>query len=137
MARVIAGAGLLVAVLGFGAFVGLGVAAWMTKREADRQVATLYEKAKLATDIVGRGVQIAREVIARAEVGLEQARAEASLPPPPKPANPLVSIGLRQASRELPGRIELARDALGAASDAVVVAEAALNVLTEHPDVRE
>jgi hypothetical protein len=51
--------------------------------------------------------------------------------------NPLVTIGLRQATRDLPGRVELARDAVTAASDAVVVIEAALQVLTEHPEVGE
>lgn len=135
MARVFAGAGLVVAVAGFGAFVALGVAAWATKREVDAQVASLTEKAAAATDVVGRGLLLAREVIDRAERGLEQARAEAAQPVPPPSVNPFVTIGLRQATRELPGRVELARDAMVAASDAVVVAEAALNVLTENPDV--
>src|SRR5205085_549683 len=48
-----------------------------------------------------------------------------------------VTIGLRQATRDLPGRVELARDAVVTASDAVVVAEAILDVLTENPEVGE
>ncbi|HUR54219.1 MAG TPA: hypothetical protein VMZ71_08815 [Gemmataceae bacterium] len=135
MRRVVSGVGLVVAVAGYAAFTAVGVAAWVVRQEVDRQVVVLSGKASLAADVVGRAISLVRQVIGRAEVGLAEARREASLPQPPKPVNPLVTIGLRQATRDLPGRVELARDAVVTASDAVVVVEAALEVLTENPEV--
>ena len=137
MPRVVTGVGLVVAVAGYGAFTAFGIAAWVVRAEADRQVVVLSGQASAAADVVGRAISLVRQVIARAESGLTEARVEAALPPPPPNVNPLVTIGLRQATRDLPGRVELARDAVVTASDAVVVVEAALDVLTENPEVRE
>ena len=137
MPRVVAGVGLAVAVAGYGAFTAFGIAAWATRAEVDRQAAVLSGQAVSATEVVARAISLVRQVIRRAEEGLVEARAEAEKPQPPKPVNPLVTIGLRQATRDLPGRVELARDAVVTASDAVVVAEAALDVLAQHPEVGE
>jgi hypothetical protein len=137
MPRVVSGVGLVVAVVGYGAFTAVGIAAWVVRAEVDRQTAILSGKAAAAADVVGRAISLVREVIARAEVGLAEARVEANEPPPKGPINPFVAVGLKQATRELPGRVELARDAVVTASDAVVVAETALDVLTENPEVGE
>jgi len=139
MPRVVSGVGLVVAVAGGATFAAFGVATWVVRAEVDRQTVALSGKAEIAADVVGNAISLVRQVIARAETGLIEARKEAEEepPPPPKTVNPLVTLGIRQATRDLPGRVELARDAVVTASDAVVVAEAALQVLTEHPEVGE
>jgi hypothetical protein len=72
-------------------------------------------------------------VIARAEAGLAAARAEAASQPPAKNEDPLVRIAMAKARRELPAQVERARDAVGIASEALVVAGAAIDVFEERP----
>jgi hypothetical protein len=132
MRSVLSLAGLLLALAGFGVFVAVGYMAWEVKREANRQMDEAAAKADAAAEAAVRVLGLVREVVDRSQADLAQARAEAVAEPPSKDAtSPIVRFTLRKASRELPGSVDRARDAVGAASDAVVIADSALAVLGE------
>ena len=74
-------------------------------------------------------------VRSEADRQLAAARTEAALHPQKENVNPLVRMVVRDQARNLPGKVEQARDAVGTASDAVVVASAALDVFAQlHVD---
>jgi hypothetical protein len=132
--RALSVAGLLLAVAGFVTFVGLGVGAWVAKREADRQAAAVSEKAHQAGDIAERVIALVREIIARARGGLAVARSgPADAAGAGAPLDPVMQMVVWKAKRDLPGDVARARDAVGTASEALIVAEAALNVFQEQP----
>lgn len=129
---VLSATGLVLAVGGFVLFVALGVGAWVAKREADRQVAAAAATAHQAEDVAARVIALVREIIARAQAGLAAARAEPMEPAGAK-QDPLVQFALRKAKRDLPADVERARDAVGTASEAVIIADAALGVFEQQP----
>ncbi|HJZ59539.1 MAG TPA: hypothetical protein VKE74_31635 [Gemmataceae bacterium] len=132
MRSVLSFVGLFVSVIGFVAFIGLIVGAWWAKREADRQVADAVSKAEAAADLAGRAIGLVKEVIARADSDLVAARIASAEPAPE--VSPFVRLTIRQANRQLPADMERARDAVGLASDAMVVANAALDVFADRPE---
>jgi hypothetical protein len=125
--------GFLLALAGIGVFVGLAYTAWPVRAEADRQLTAAHAKAELAADTAAHTLAIVRDVIDRAGQDLTAARVEAALHPQQVDVNPLVQMVVRQKARSLPGKVENARDAVSTASDAVVVATAALNVFSQFP----
>jgi hypothetical protein len=125
-------AGLLLAVAGFVTFVVIGAGVWAAKKDADRQVECLAAKAQSAGGLAAHAIDLIREIIARARERLAAARAQ-SVEPDPKANDPLVRFALRKAQRDLPGEVERARDAVGVASEAVLVAGAVLDVFGELP----
>lgn len=125
--------GLVLAAAGFVAFVALGVGAWVAKREADRQVAAMSEKAHRAGDVAERVIALVREIIARARGGLSVARADPANAVTGVQLDPVTQMVVWKAKRDLPGDVERARDAVGAASEALIVANAALDVFLEQP----
>jgi hypothetical protein len=130
---VLAAAGFLLALAGIGVFVAVGYMAWVVRVEADRQLAAAHAKAELAADTAAHTLTLVRDVISRAEQDLAAARTEAALAPKKDDVNPLVRLVVREQARNLPGKVEQARDAVSTASDAVVVASAALNVFSQFP----
>jgi hypothetical protein len=129
---VLSAAGLVLAVAGFVVFVALAGGVWAVKREADQQVVAAAAKAHSAADVAARVIALIREVIARARLGLTAARTESAAVPPAEP-DLFVRMAMRQARRELPAQVDRARDAVGVASDALVVAGAALDVFEGQP----
>lgn len=133
MRKPLAVAGLVLSVAGFITFISLGIGAWIAKREADRQLHAAVEQAHRAGAVAERVIVLIREVIARARTSLTAARAETQ--PKGEFADPMVRLAMWKAKRELPGEVEKARDAVGVASEAVIVAESILDVFVEHkPD---
>jgi len=133
MRKPLAAAGLVLSAAGFVIFIALGVGAWIAKREADVQLNSAAAKAHQAGAVAERVIVLVREVIARAKASLSVARA-ATLPAGDV-KDPLVQLAVWKAKRELPGEVEKARDAVGVASEAVIVAESVLDVFVEHkPD---
>jgi hypothetical protein len=130
---VLAAAGFLLAITGIGVFVSLGYMVWVVRVEADRQLAAAHAKAELAAAAAAHTLALVREVIDRAGQDLAAARTEAALHPQKENVNPLVRVVVREQARNLPGKVEQARDAVSTASDAVVVASAALNVFSQLP----
>jgi hydrogenase maturation protease len=126
--KLVALAGLVVACAGVGLFVALGVYVWSLRGEVDRQTAGLARKANEAGDEADKAIRLVREVITQAENDLAQARA---LAPPPKPKRPVSALEMalaQSASKRLAGSVDQAHGAVVTASDAVVVAQAALDV---------
>jgi predicted membrane-bound mannosyltransferase len=131
--RFLSALGLVLALAGIGIFVGVGVYSWTLRAEVDRQTGAMVERAHAAGDVAANIIALIREVIARAEAGLAAARAEAVSQPPTKTEDPLVRIAMAKAKRDRPQEVERARDAVGIASEAIVVAGAAIDVFEERP----
>lgn len=132
MRRGLSAVGLAVAGVGLAAFAGLGVGVWYARAEADRAVADAGVKAEAAADFAARVIELVRAVVGEAEADLAAARAEAAAAPPTRP-NPLA----RMAVRQLPVDLDRARDAVAVASEAVVVADAALDIFKAAGDKKE
>lgn len=124
---VLAVAGLLVSAAGFLTFAGGAIGVWRAKAEADRHAHALAARANVATDAADHAVGFVRGVVAQAEEDLARARANTAAMPP-EPVNPLVQFGARHASQELAGSVDRANAAVVTASDAVVVANTALEL---------
>ncbi|MBX9584929.1 MAG: hypothetical protein K2X87_31885, partial [Gemmataceae bacterium] len=74
MAKAMSTVGLLVAAVGFAAFVGLGVGVWYARERADRAAAEAATKADAAGDIAARVVGLVRDAAAQTEADLAAAR---------------------------------------------------------------
>jgi hypothetical protein len=133
MRKPLAASGLVLSVAGFITFIALGIGAWIAKREADQQLNAAVAKAHQAGDVAERVIVLIREVLSRAKASLTAARAETL--PKADVSDPMVRLAMWKAKRELPGEVEKARDAVGVASEAVIVAESFFDVFVEHkPD---
>jgi|GEM_PF-3646264 len=133
MRRAMAAIGLILSVVGFAIFVAIAVGVWSAKREADRQMVDAVAKAHRASEIADRVIVLVREAIARAQASLTAARSDVR--PPGEVQDPTVRFAMWKAQRSLPAEVEKARDAVGVASEAVIVAETILDVFVEHkPD---
>jgi hydrogenase maturation protease len=122
-----AGVGLLIALVGFVAFAGAAVAVWKVKAETDRRTGLLTAKAHEAVGAADHAVGFVRRVLDQAKHDLAQTRENTGAPP--EPVNPFLQLTARQASQNLAGSVERADTAVVIASDAAVVAEAALALL--------
>jgi hypothetical protein len=117
--------GIALALAGVGVFVFVGIKIWHVKAEVNRQARYLAAKANSAAAATDRAIEFVREVLADAKGQVRFARSGATAS---ATVNPLLRVTAMQASRELLGSVERAQGAVLAASDAVVVAESALNV---------
>ena len=117
--------GVLVALGGIGLFVFVGIQVWRVKAEVNRQARYLAAKAHAAGDATDRAISFVRQVLAEARGKLPFVRPAAG---PAGAVSPILRLTARQASQELLGSVERAQGAVLAAADAVVVANAALNV---------
>lgn len=125
-------AGLVLALVGFALFLALGFGVWVAKQKADQETTALAEKAQAAGDVAAHVIALIREIIARAELGLAAARVEQGTAPPTEQPDPFVRMAMWKAKRSLPEEVEKARDAVGVASEVVIVAGAALDVFGER-----
>ena len=133
---VLALVGLLVALCGTGLFVGISIVVWSLRTEAMRHADFLADKASGVADAADRAVLFVREVLDKAGAELVAARTAAAVRVP-EPVSPLLSMTARRASEELAGSVDRAHGAVLTASDAVVVAGAALEVFKDNPDLRQ
>jgi hypothetical protein len=128
--------GILFTLAGTGVFVFVAVKVWHVKADVNRQARYLVAKAHSAADAADRAIGFVREILAKAKSDLALARvrpgSEAS-----GPVSPILQITAMQASRELLGSVERAQGAVQAASNAVVVADAALDVAAagDYPEL--
>jgi hypothetical protein len=133
MRRILSFFGLILSLVAFTAFIALIYGSWWAKHEADRQVTDAAGKANSALDVAGKAVTIVKDVIARAEKDLDDARKTAA-PPVGPPPDPFMRLVVTQANRQLPSDMERARVAVGIASETAVVVQSALNVFDDRPD---
>lgn len=134
--KVLALAGLALSLAAGGVFVAIAVQAWRVKAEVDRQTEYLATRAYAAGDAAGHAIGFVGEVIDKAKVDLNETRSRV-LAPAPARVNPFVQMAARQASINLTGSIERALGAVVTASDAVVVADAALDIVNEYPELEK
>jgi hydrogenase maturation protease len=131
-------AGLMVACAGIGLFIAIGIYVWSLKSEVNRQTETLARKAHDAGNEADRAIDFVRKVIAQAQADLADARKLAASKA--RPARPMSMFELamaRTASQRLAGSVDRAHGAVVTASDAVVVAEAALQVFNESTELKD
>jgi hypothetical protein len=134
--RVFVFVGLLVSVAGFAAFVtGIG-GAWWAKAETNRRTDSLATKALNAIDAADRAVAFVSKVVDQGKEDVKNARARAP-ESPQKPVNPFLQLTARRASEDLAGSVERAGAAVVTASEAAVVAEAAVEVLGDDAQLPE
>ena len=133
--RVFAVVGLLVSVAGFVGFVAAIGGAWWAKAETNRRTDALATKAHNAVDAADRAVVFVHKVIDQATGDLDEARKAPA--GPTEPVNPFLQLSARKASESLAGSVERADTAVGTASDAAVVAEAALALFGNESELPE
>jgi hydrogenase maturation protease len=136
--RLLAGVGLLVAVAGFLLFATAVVGVWKLKAETNRRTDELAERAHSAISAADHAVTFVSNVITQANDDLKTAREQS--PPavdPMAPTNPFTQIVARQASEKLAGSVQRANAAVVTASDAAVVAEAALQLFGEQKEWKD
>lgn len=128
--------GLAIGLTGVGVFLAVGIWVWQLKAEVNRQTEYLASRANAAGDAADHAIGFVREVIEKARNDLNDARSKAR-PSAPEQVNPLVQMTARQASLQLAGSIERALGAVVTASDAVVVIDAALDVVSDYPELEK
>jgi hypothetical protein len=127
--------GLVVACAGIGMFIAIGTYVWTLKAEVNQQTTMLAERANMAGDAADGAIHFVRGVIGQAESDLKDAR-DANTGPA-QPVNPLERMFALKASKQLAGSVERAHGAVVTASDAVVVADAALQVFNANPELKQ
>jgi hypothetical protein len=133
--RLLAALGLVVAVVGFVGFISAVVSVWKLKTEVNQRTEALAGQAHTAINAADRAIEFVREVIAQSQSDLTEAR-QRRADAPQQPVNPFLQLSARRASENLAGSVERANAALVTASDAAVVAEAALNVFGEEKELK-
>jgi hydrogenase maturation protease len=129
--------GLLIACVGIGLFVAIGVYVWPLKTEVNRQTTALAAQASRAGDAADNAVGFVRKVIGQAGEDLKEARKAAATVQPATQVNPLEAMIARKATQDLAGSVERAHGAVTTASDAVVVAQAALEVFNNNEPLQQ
>jgi hypothetical protein len=133
---VLAVVGLVVSVAGCAAFAAAAVGVWWAKVEVNRRTDALEARANTATGAADHAVEFVREVIGQAEGDLKTARKNAANTPP-EPVHPIVQMSAQRASQQLVGSVDRANTAVVTASDAVVVANAALELFDKDEELRD
>jgi hypothetical protein len=136
--KLVALVGLIIACGGIGLFVALGIYVWSLKSEVNRQTVTLADKAQRAGDEANRAIEFVKNVIKQANDDLANARKHAAATA--RPTRPMSMFELamaRTASQRLAGSVDRAQGAVATASDAVVVAEAALQVFSDSTELKD
>ncbi|QJW97595.1 hypothetical protein [Frigoriglobus tundricola] len=134
--RSLAGTGLVASVAGFVGFAALAVGAWSARAEATRRTDDLARRAHAALNPADRAVAFVRQVITVADADLEEARRGATAAPPTSAFNPFSRLAARKASESLAGSVERATTAVTTASEAAVVAEAALELFDKDDELK-
>jgi hydrogenase maturation protease len=134
--RVFAFVGLLVSVTGFVAFTGAAVVVWWVKAETNRRTDELAVKAHSAVSAADSAVGFVQRVIEQGQDDVKTAR-KSTGGAPKEPVNPFLQLTARRASADLAGSVERASVAVVTASDAAVVAEAALQVFGDDSEIPE
>jgi hydrogenase maturation protease len=136
--KLVALVGLIIGCGGIGLFVALGIYVWSLKREVNRQTETLAGKAQRAGDEADRAITFVENVIKQANDDLAIARRHATTTARPTRPTSMFELAMaRTASQRLAGSVDRAQGAVATASDAVVVAEAALQVFSDSTELKD
>jgi hydrogenase maturation protease len=125
--------GFLFSCLGIALFVAVGIWIWSLKVEVNRQSETLASRANTTLDSAEKAIGLVRQVIDQAQADLDKTRKETTGQVPSPPVDPFLRITAERASEDLAGSVERAHNAVILASEAVVIAGAAIDVV-DHVD---
>jgi hydrogenase maturation protease len=128
--------GLVIAVVGCLMFLAVGIGVWRVKEDVDRQAKTLSGRANETLNSAGKAVGYVQEIIKKAKTDLDATR-ERLAKEPPATVSPIVRMTAEKASQDLAGSVDRAHNAVLLASEAVVVADAALSVVDANQELRK
>jgi hydrogenase maturation protease len=128
--------GLILAFAGMGLFIAIGIWIWSVKAEVNRQTEALSGRANKTLNSAHDAIEVVREIIEKAENDLAATRLEMLTQAPPA-INPVIRSAARGASQNLVGSVDRAHGAIVIASEAVVVADAALNVVGDDLELKK
>ncbi|MBA4189744.1 MAG: hypothetical protein C0467_17295 [Planctomycetaceae bacterium] len=128
--------GLILSLVVAGVFIAICIQVWYVKAEVNRQTADLAVRANAAGDAADRAITIVGDVITKAKSDLGDTRSKVVAPEPIR-VNHFMQMAARQASINLTGSLERTLGAVVTASDTVVVAEAALDIVTANPQLEK
>ncbi len=128
--------GFTLSCLGIGLFIVVGIWVWSLKAEVDRQGEALSSRANKTLESADRAIGLVRDIIEKAEGDLAMTRLEGAGHGPPLTIDPVLRITAQKASQDLAGSVERAHNAVVLASEAVVVADAALDVVGGVPELK-
>jgi hypothetical protein len=134
--RILVLIGLIVGIVGAVVFTATSVLVWSAKAEADRQVQELSAWANEAGAAAEHAVTFVQGVLHQADQDLHTAREEMARQPA-QPVNPFVRLTARQATQQLAGSVDRVHGAVVTATDAVVVAKAALKVVGNSTELEQ
>lgn len=129
--------GLIFSCSGMGLFVALGIWIWFVKAEVDRQSEALTSRANKTLESADRAIGFVRNIIEKAELDLAVTRGETSVQTALPPVDPFLRLTAQKASQDLAGSVDRAHNAVVLASEAVVVADAALDVVGGLPELKQ
>jgi hydrogenase maturation protease len=128
---IFAWSGFLFSCLGIVLFIAVGAWVWSLKAEVDRQSETLANRANTTLDSAKDAIGLVRKVIDQAQSDLDKTRKETTGQSPHPFVDPVLRITAEKASEDLAGSVERAHNAVVLASEAVVVAGAAIDVVDQ------
>jgi hydrogenase maturation protease len=129
--------GFIFSCVGVVLFIVIGIWIWSLKAEVDRQSETLSSRANKTLDSADRAIGLVREIIEKAEGDLAMTRLDSIGHFSPHPFDPVFQIAAQKASQDLAGSVDRAHNAVVLASEAVVVADAALDVVGGVPELKQ
>jgi hypothetical protein len=128
--------GLSVGLIGSVVFTASSVLIWSVKKSVDQQVEGLSTWADEAGEAADRAVSFVQGILTQADQDLQTARLEMARQPD-QPVNPLLQLTARQATQQLAGSVDRVHGAVVTATDAVVVAKAALKVVGSSTELEQ
>lgn len=134
--RLLASMGLLLSLVATAVFISVGVQVWSVRAEVNRQTDHLTKQAYSAAATANGAIKFVDDVITKAKADLRATQGPASAPEAVQ-LSPILQMTARQASINLAGSVERALGAVVTASDAVMVVNAALEIVTEYTQVEK
>lgn len=138
----VAAIGLVISLLGMALFVAVGIYIWQVKAEAIQQTDTLVSRANETLGDADHAIGYVQEIISKAKQDLaDTQKARANSPPqqsyPRQAVNPFIQLTAENAEKQLAGSVGRAHGAVVLASEAVTVADAALNVFGQDSQLKK
>lgn len=133
---IVAFIGVLLAAAGFLVFLAVGIGVWRAKADVDRQADALSARANETLNSAGKAVGYVRDIILKAKTDLETTR-ERIAKEPPTAVSPIVRMTAEKTSQDLAGSVDRAHNAVLLASEAIVVADAALSVVDANQELKK
>jgi hypothetical protein len=129
--------GFIFSCLGIVLFIAIGIWVWSLKAEVNRQSEVLSVRANDTLNSAKDAIGVVRKVIDQAQSDLDRTRGKEATAQSPPPVDPFLRLTAQKTSQDLAGSVERAHNAVVLASEAVVVADAALDVVGGVPELKK